>query len=121
MLLQIMEDEFEAVLEDDSAANVAKDIVRMWAETREEKEDTVKKFEELAEKFKGKKVDVQANVANDDEVEDWEDEEDEEGYVEDGDDAPQLIEHGALSSVNNEPEMDEDGFTLVKGKGKSRR
>ncbi|KAJ3565507.1 hypothetical protein NP233_g7587 [Leucocoprinus birnbaumii] len=69
MLLQIMADEFEAVLEDDSAASVAKDIVRMYLETREGKDETVLKFEGLADKIKGRKIEVKENVESDDE--DW--------------------------------------------------
>lgn len=113
MLLQIMEDEFEAVIEDDSAAGVAKDVVRIWVETKDGKEDSVKKFEESAERIKGKRVDVKVSGGSDDE-EDWEDEQDED------EDVPQLMDHGP-PPTSNEPEMDEDGFTLVKGKGKSHR
>lgn len=119
MLLQIMEDEFEAVIEDDSAASVAKDIVRMWVETKDGKEDAVKTFEELAEKIKGKRVDVKVSGGSDDE-EGWEDEEDGDDFIASDDDAPQLMDHG-LPPTSNEPEVDEDGFTLVKGKGKSHR
>ncbi|KAF9442910.1 hypothetical protein P691DRAFT_441717 [Macrolepiota fuliginosa MF-IS2] len=119
MLLQIVADEFEAVLEDDSAASVARDIVRMWVETKEGKEDAVKKYEELADKVKGKRIEVKENIESDDD--DWEDEEDGEDYMED-DEAPRLIEHKAPSPApKDEPEVDEDGFTLVKGKAKGRR
>lgn len=121
MLLQIMADEFEAVLEDDSAASVAKDIVRMWVETREGKDSTVKKYEELADKIKGKKIEVKGNIESDDD-DGWEDEEDGEDYMDDDEDeAPQLIEHKVPPAPKNEPDVDEDGFTLVKGKGKGRR
>ncbi|KAF5363372.1 hypothetical protein D9756_001053 [Leucocoprinus leucothites] len=121
MLLQIMADEFEAVLEDDSAASVAKDIVRMWLETRERKDGTVQKFEALADKIKGKKIEVKENVESGDD--DWEDEENGEDLIDDDDEeAPQLIEHQIPpSSQKNELVVDEDGFTLVQGKGKGRR
>ncbi|KAF5363367.1 hypothetical protein D9756_001055 [Leucocoprinus leucothites] len=116
-----MADEFEAVLEDDSAASVAKDIVRMWLETREGKDDTVQKFEALADKIKGKKIEVKENVESDDD--DGEDEENGEDLIDDDDEeAPQLIEHQIPpSSQKNELVVDEDGFTLVQGKGKGRR
>jgi len=123
MLLQIMADEFEAVLEDDSAANVAKDIVRMWIETKEGKDDTVKKFEGLVDKIKEKRIEVKENVESDEDWEDDEDDEDGEGYSNDEDDnAPHLIEHRAPQPCNrNVPVVDDDGFTLVQGKGKGRR
>lgn len=117
MLLQIMADEFEVSLEDGSAESVAKDIVRMWLETKEGKEDSVRKFEELAEKMKGKRIEVQETVQSDDE-EDWDDEEDEEGS---DDEVPQLIGHSSAQPTKKEPEVDEDGFTLVKGRGKGQR
>ncbi len=120
MLVQIMEDEFEAVLEDDSTTSVAKDIVRMWVETRDGKEDTVKKFEELSEKVKGKRVEIKISSTSDDE-EGWEDEQDENEEFADGDDVPQLMEHRPPLSRTNDTEVDEDGFTLVKGKGKGQR
>ena len=123
MLLQIMADEFEAVLEDDSAANVAKDIVRMWIETKEGKDDTVKKFEGLVDKIKEKRIEVKENVESDEDWEDDEDDEDGEGYSNDEDDnAPHLIEHRAPQPCNrNVPVVDDDGFTLVQGKGKGQR
>lgn len=120
MLLQIMADEFEALLEDDSAASVAKDILRMWVETRDEKEDTVKKYETLAEKIKGKKIEVKETVESDEDDE-WEDEEDGEDYIEEDDEVPQLVEHHAPPPVEKGAITDEDGFTLVQGKGKGRR
>jgi pre-rRNA-processing protein TSR2 len=116
MLLQIMADEFEVSLEDGSAESVAKDIVRMWIETKEGREDSVRKFEDLAEKMKGKRIEVQETVASDDD-EDWEDDEDDK---ESDDEAPQLIRHSSAQPTK-EPEVDEDGFTLVKGRGKGQR
>lgn len=118
MLLQIMADEFEAVLEDDSAESVAQDIVRLWQETRIGKQDFLLKFEELADKMKGKKVDAQMVVSN--EGEEWEDD-DEGSDADDDEEAPQLLQHPPPPPPKNEPEVDEDGFTLVKGKGKGRR
>ena len=69
-LLQIMSDEFETELEDDSAVDVAKDVVRMWVETHAGDSTSVLKFETHADKFKGKKVEVE--VAPADGEEDWE-------------------------------------------------
>ncbi|KAF5371488.1 hypothetical protein D9615_009645 [Tricholomella constricta] len=116
MLLQIMADEFDAVLEDESTESVALDIVHLWDETRAGKEDGVIKFEELAEKLKGKKVVAQQAPTNDED--EWEDED--VSDEDDGGEAPQLMQP-PQSPPRNEPEVDEDGFTLVKGKGKGRR
>ncbi|KAF8075729.1 Pre-rRNA-processing protein TSR2-domain-containing protein [Lyophyllum atratum] len=111
LLLQIMADEYEAVLEDGSAESVAQDIVRIWEETRVGKQDSVLKFEELADKVKGKKAEFQQ--APTDEDEEWEDEDEDESGEDDGEDeAPQLLQP-AQNPPRNEPEVDEDGFTLV--------
>ena len=120
MLLQVMADEFEAVVEDGSAESVAQDIVKIWDQTRIGKDDLVKKFEELADKVKGKKASAQEKVVSEDEDEgDWEDEEgDEEDEMEE-DEAPQLMQPPPEEREKEGP--DEDGFTVVRGKGKSRR
>ncbi|KAG6861826.1 hypothetical protein C0995_011708 [Termitomyces sp. Mi166 len=115
LLLQIMADEYEAIIEDGSAESVARDIIRMWEETRVGKADTVTKFEELAQNIKGKKVEVQQ--APQDEDDEWEDDDD--GSDEEEEEVPQLLQ--PQPQKGNEPEVDEDGFTLVKGKGKGRR
>ncbi|KAF9558194.1 hypothetical protein CPC08DRAFT_667835 [Agrocybe pediades] len=115
MLLQVMSDEFEAVIEDGSTETVAKDLVRLWEETRIGKQDLVLKFEEIADKLKGKKPVVQRTTNEN--SEEWEDEEEEDGdedddMDEDEEEVPQLVEHKEKKS--KEPEVDEDGFTLVK-------
>ncbi|KAG6841807.1 hypothetical protein C0991_006691 [Blastosporella zonata] len=110
LLLQIMSDEYEAVIEDGSAESVAQDIVRIWEETRVGKADGVAKFEELAEKVKGKKAEAQQAPQNEDD--EWEDEDEGSDEDEDEDEAPQLLQ--PPPQPRNEPEIDEDGFTLVK-------
>ena len=114
-----MEDEFETALEDGSAEAVAKDVVKMWEEVQNGTSELVKHFEEQAEKMKGRKIQVE-EVAG--ENSDWEDESgDEDG--EDEDDAPMLVDPQTQLPPQSkpEPEVDEDGFTMVKGKGKSHR
>ncbi|CAA7268688.1 unnamed protein product [Cyclocybe aegerita] len=113
-LLQIMADEFETVIEDGSAETVAQDIVKIWDETRIGKQALVLQFEELAEKVKGKRPNAQEKVVSDDEG-DWEDDDGEDD--EDEDEAPRLLEHPPPRPPPREPEVDEDGFTMVKGKG----
>ncbi|KAF5334153.1 hypothetical protein D9758_014823 [Tetrapyrgos nigripes] len=120
LLLQVMQDEYEVSVEDGSAESVAVDIVRIWEEASSGKQDLVLKFEDLAEKLKDKKPVVEQQVVGGEEVEgeDENDDEDEDESSEDGMDedepVPQLMERPKRS----EPEVDEDGFTLVKGKGR---
>ena len=109
-LLQVMEDEFEAVLEDGSALDVARDVVKLWDEVREGKDENVKMFEEVEGKVKGSKVPVQMEGGeSDDEEGGWEEEEEDEE-----EEAPRLVRR------QTDPVVDEDGFTLVRSKGKSR-
>jgi len=117
LLLQVMADEFDAVIEDGSAELVAQDVVRLWDQTKLSKQDLVLKFEEKADKVKGKRLNVQEKTAE--EGEEWEDDEDGEDD-EDEEVVPQLLEHPRARNPR-EPEIDEDGFTLVKGKGKNAR
>lgn len=114
MLLQVIADEFDAVVEDGSGESVAVDIVRLWEETRLGKQDLVVKFEEAAEKVKGKRVVVQETEAE----EEWEDDEDDEDDEIDEDEPPQLVERLPPRNPKPEPEVDEDGFTMVKGKNR---
>lgn len=122
MLLQVIEDEFDCVVEDGSGEDVASDIVKMWVESQmaDGKHDTIVKFEELAEKLKGKKVSAQ--ITSEENEGDGDDSDDDDGDSEDEvdvevEDLPKLLDRGH----NNEPEVDEDGFTLVKGKKPVRR
>jgi pre-rRNA-processing protein TSR2 len=116
LLLQVMSDEFETVVEDGSAEAVAVDIVRLWDETRIGKGDLVVDYEELAEKVRGKMPDVQEQVVSDDD-DDWDDEEDEDEGG-DSEEAPRLVERPDSKQVIKQPEIDEDGFTMVKGKAR---
>jgi len=110
-LLQVMADEFEVVLEDGSAESVAKDVVRLWEDVHRGQQDLVLSFEGLAGKSKGKKTIVEEKVVD---GEEWEDsgDEDEDSSEED---APMLVDP-PLERPKDEPEVDEDGFTMIKGK-----
>ena len=114
MLLQVMEDEFETVLEDGSPETVAKDIVAMWDAVQGGDSELVLKFETHAEKTKGKKIQVEEAAGDDD---DWSDESGSEDGGEDEDEAPMLVDSQQPKAPKSEPEVDEDGFTVVKGKG----
>ena len=120
LLLQVMSDEFETVIEDGSAEDVAVDIVRLWDQTRIGKEDLVVKFEDLAEKVRGKIPNIREQVVSDDDDWDDDDEEDEEEHKSDGEQVPRLLEHPLPKQVPKEPEIDENGFTMVKGKARRR-
>lgn len=118
-LLQIMEDEFETVLEDGSAEVVARDIVKLWAEAQSGNQASIKEFEERAEKLKGKKMQVEEAAGDDS---DWEDDGEDEDE-DDEDEAPELVEVQGqpIKPPRAEAEVDDDGFTMVKGKGKGHR
>ncbi|KAI0052688.1 hypothetical protein FA95DRAFT_1483061, partial [Auriscalpium vulgare] len=111
MLLQVMEDEYDTVLEDGSAETVARDIVALW----DAPPSDMLAWEARAEGLRGKKVEVE--VVEDGEGE-WEDEEGE-SEESDGEDAPPLLNAGGLAKPA--PVVDEDGFTLVQTKGKGRK
>jgi pre-rRNA-processing protein TSR2 len=115
MLLQVMSDEFDTNLEDGSAERVGKDIVKLWNDIHVKMtgEEEVTRLEAAANKQKGKKVAAKVEVNSDDEV-DGDSEEEE--WTEDEDEVPRLIEHQPKEP--EQPEVDEDGFTTVKRKGK---
>ena len=124
MILQMMNDEFDCVVEDGSSTEVAADLVKLWKEAKSggEKaiEQSMKFWEDKERAIQGKRIQAQEIKV---EEEEWEgdggesgDEEDEEDGSDNGmevDVPPTLIDRR-----NNEvPVIDEDGFTLVKGKG----
>jgi len=116
MLLQVMADEFDTIVEDGSAESVAEDVVRLWGETQAGKTVLLLKFEELAEKTKGKRPNAQEKLVSDDEADDmdsWEDDDDE--GVDDAE-PPQLLDRSEASTFSRESQVDEDGFTLVQSK-----
>jgi pre-rRNA-processing protein TSR2 len=116
-LLQVMEDEFDAVLEDGSAETVAKDLVELWERVKTGNDSYVKDLESRADRIKGRQVSVEEAAAD---GSDWEDESGEDSDGSDSDTAPMLVEPES-SSAKADPEVDEDGFTVVKGKGTRHR
>lgn len=113
-LLQVMADEFEAEVEDGSAESVAKDIVRLWEETQTGNAESVIRFEELAEKARGKRVNAEEKVVSD-EDEEWGDDETS-GATDEEDEAPQLLDRAEGPAPPRESVVDQDGFTLVQSK-----
>lgn len=119
LLMQVMEEEFDTLLEDDSAQSVATDILRLWEEVSRGKEDLVLEYEGRAEKIKGKDVQALRGVPDDPE-QDWSDGDED---PEDEDGVPTLIDTQPQPQPperppREEPEVDEDGFTTVKKTGR---
>jgi len=112
-LLQIMEDEFEVVVDDGTSAVVAMSIMVIWQETGEGNFQTVDRLYAEYQEKKGRKINtVKVQSASDDE-DSVDGESDDEDDVEMGD-AP------APAPVREEvaPEVDEHGFTKVVGRKK---
>jgi len=119
MLLQIMSDEFDTVLEDGSAERVGKDVVKLWGDiyVKGTGEAEVKMLEEVSNKQKGKKVAAKLEENSDEEIDGESGEEGEEGdWTDEEDEAPRLID--PQPKRPEQPEVDEDGFTMVKRKAK---
>lgn len=118
MMLQILSDEFEVILEDGSAQIVAERIVGLWQEIMHEGSNrTLLELEAMAAKLKDKKLNVEEKINSDEEY-DWDDEEEESSEEEEGEEAPPLL-NPPVHSDRKDPEVDEDGFTIVKGRGKT--
>jgi len=114
MLLQVMEDEFEVVVDDGSEIPIATKLMQIRAEVKDGDFRTV---DDMLAKWQEKKdkpmppVNVQSQSDDEESVddEDWEDNEDTEMA-----DAPTLVPSAA--KPKHTPEVDEDGFTKVVGK-----
>lgn len=107
--LQIMADEFNVEVDDDSSYEISEQIMQLRAQCIKGQFDGVEKLREKWMAGKGKKV-VMKQAPDQDQDTDWEDDdesEDEDGDVDMGDaPAPTLKE-------KPQPEVDEDGFTKV--------
>jgi pre-rRNA-processing protein TSR2 len=113
VLLQVMVDEFEVNVDDDSALEVAQQIVRARAQCAAGQFDETNALAERFAKLKGGKVGQMfrkaedPNQDTDDEPDDSENDDDE-GSDEDMGDAPALA-----PKEKQEPQVDQDGFTMV--------
>ncbi|KAJ9364259.1 putative pre-rRNA processing protein [Paecilomyces variotii] len=122
VLIQVMNDEFDVVVDDGSAGDVAVQIMEMRAQTQRGEFGEIRAmYEAWKEKMDKKganaaglfrKVDARDEDQETDEDEDEDDEE--EGDVE-MDEAPALTR---APRERVEPEVDEEGFTKVVGKKK---
>lgn len=127
VLVQVMNDEFEVVVEDDSAAAVAEEIMQMRGQTtRGEFGDIQARWQEWKIKTDGKerrdgpslvfrKVEARDDDQETDEDEDEDDDDDDEEEDVDMAEAPSLVR---TSRTRVEPEVDESGFTKVVGRKK---
>ncbi len=114
-LLQVMQDEFELNVEDDTEEEVARQILGLKKKLSEERD--LGAVRELERRWKGRgqmKVDVQVvDGEMEGDEDDWEDDEIEEDAAENI--VPDLVP--ALKKEKQEPEVDDDGFTKVVRRG----
>ncbi|KAJ6265024.1 hypothetical protein Dda_1179 [Drechslerella dactyloides] len=120
-LLQILEDEFETALEDDSAFAVAQRVILLRRQCAADDLSGVQALQSMWEKVGKNKPRVQ--VVREGDAEDDDDEEDSEGEDEENDDAMDVDageEAPQLVAVKERVEkvVDEDGFELVQKKGR---
>lgn len=113
-LLQVMLDEFEVNVDDDSSFEVAEQIVRVRGECLKGKFEEVEALRRKWEGRKGSKVVFKKAEDQDDDT-DWDTDEDgDDDEMEDEDaemgDAPPLVQ---TRREKEAPEVDEDGFTKV--------
>ncbi|EJU05972.1 hypothetical protein DACRYDRAFT_27252, partial [Dacryopinax primogenitus] len=112
LLLQIMDEEFDTLVEDESALALSRALILTWENlTSPEMEPSVKLLEEQVERAGRTRVTAQVReeVEEVDGDDDDDDGEEEEGDVEMQYEAPRLVER----KEKPEPVVDDDGFTLV--------
>ncbi|ROW06698.1 hypothetical protein VPNG_06722 [Cytospora leucostoma] len=113
LLLQVMLDEFEVNVDDDSAFDVATEVVRLRGQCARGNFEDVDRLLARWQGRKGVKVEGQFTRAQDqDEDTDWDDTDGEDGGSDDDmEEAPPLVE--APKKEKAAPEVDDDGFTKV--------
>ena len=118
VLIQVMNDEFDVVVDDESAGNVAAEIMDMKAQTVRGEFASIQQTWEAWQRKSQQKSASSAMFkqveARDEDQETDESDEEESGDVEMGD-APALVR---VPREKVEPEVDDDGFTKVVGKKK---
>ncbi|KAK6535001.1 hypothetical protein TWF281_006299 [Arthrobotrys megalospora] len=115
-LLQILSDEFETALEDDSAYTVSQQIVKLRKQIASNDHSGLNALTAFWEQHGGKNK-PKVQVVRQGESDEEDDGEDEDGDVEmEVDEAPQLV----AVKERVEKVVDEDGFELVQKKGKRR-
>jgi pre-rRNA-processing protein TSR2 len=111
-LLQVMLDEFEVNVDDDSSYEVAEQILRVRSECAKGKFDEVDALRRRWEGTKGGKV-VFKKAEDEDGETDWDTESDEEEDDDDDDDVEMGDAPAPAPKEKQQPEVDEDGFTKV--------
>lgn len=114
-LLQVMVDEFDVAIEDDSAYELARQLVNVYTQCAQ---GDFSEASALDERFRNKKSGAAGagfkKVDDQDQDTDWESDEDGEDDSDDEmDEAPALV-HAPREKA--EPQVDEDGFTTVVSK-----
>ncbi len=117
-LLQVMDDEFDTIVDDGSALEVAGQIVGLWRECRQGRFAEVDKLQRRWEAGKGKKVSALFSEGqHEDQDTDWDTDDGDDEQGEDGEDDVEMGDATAPAPVAREkpapPEVDEDGFTKV--------
>lgn len=108
LLLQVMVDEFEVAVDDESSYDVAMEIIRLRGQCRSGSFEEVDRLLERWMARKGQKV-VMKKGEDEEQDTDWDDTDGEDEEDEEMGEAPPLVE----KKEKAEPEVDEDGFTKV--------
>ncbi|KAG0013983.1 hypothetical protein BGZ80_010736 [Entomortierella chlamydospora] len=126
ILLQIMNDEFSILLEDQSEQHIAKILERLFLECTHGKYDLVQTLKQDSQKVSGAFKESKSQKAGDDDDSSDDDEDDDEGEGGEGS-GDMDVEMGESSSSSAparrekpEPIIDDDGFETVVKKGRRR-
>lgn len=126
MVNQMMSDEFEANIEDGSVDDLAGDVVRLWRDvlvSMERGREVVEALERKAESVS--KRGVVGRTRDLEEVDSGSESGSEDGDEMDVDEPPQIVatetKSDTKSKEKTEPVIDEEGFTMVQGKGRKGR
>lgn len=112
LLLNIMIDEFEVNVDDESGFDVAAEIVRLRGQCAKGNFEEVDRLRDRWESRKGAKVVMEKGQDQDNDT-DWDDTDGEEDDEDDDmTEVPALVA-AAPKRERQEPEVDEDGFTTV--------
>lgn len=114
VLLQVMFDEFEVNVDDDSAFEVAEQVMRVRNECLRGKFDEVAALQRRFEARKGTKVvGVLTKAEGEDQETDWDTEDDDSESDGDEDEDVEMGDAPPARKEKEAPEVDEDGFTKV--------
>lgn len=120
-LLQVMADEFETVVDDESELKVAVDIIDIYKQCKEDDfqtvQDLMKKYQDReALRREGKLPKTKTEIVESSGSEDEEDDENDNDH-----NVPQLASEDSEMKEPEGPIIDEDGFQLVTKKGRGKR